>query len=1596
MEIRKGISSIQSHFKKALLFFLIFFTAALYSQTVEVSVPFSNGFIGAVGNNPQSATSIKTFTTLGIAKAFLVQQSNSGSFQLQGNDIPGTVRLQLTSGQIIDIQGAIVWRQTNGSTVQSFGFIPASTITPISFSFGGGTYTINANSNIALNKISEPLSYTDNTSESGNAATGANLLADLNAYLTQTQGLRPAGPVTVTSQTTTDFTPTITGTVTLQSGQTLSVTVNGNLYTTNNGLVVSGSSWSLTLPQIYSLTPGKTYSVTATIINSAGYTLSDSTSNEVVITLDSGCDPNSPYDKIISGYHQSVALKTDGSYVAWGQDILSTGSTPALTPIAITVTNYPNLTGTPLKATIGGEGSSGNEQFILLTSTGLFAWGAEDMVLDTSLTSSAAFARISSPSNSESTGLPLGVSPSDVKMMVASFKTLSILTNNGNVWVLNQLSNNIQGDGGSLSEITWRQVKRNSTTFLTNVSSIRLQVSTANENALMALTNDGEVYVWGSSVYLNDGVTATSKNYATLVTLPSEFNSVNQPKMIGVTGGVKDHAGTKNTFYVLSYNGTLYSLGDNSLRQCGDFTTTEARNWVVIERLNGTNFNNIASISVQEHDASYPGVAAITNSGDLYTWGANGGKMLGRTTDGDTYDPGMPLGFSSGTDKALYAELGGHTLVYLKEGSSQFCYVGHKIDGSMGDGTSASSFINTFDCAGTPSIAICGAVPVTADPTKSTIAANPTSIIANGTSTSTITVQLKDSSNANLTTSGGTVVITTTAGTLGTVVNNNNGTYTVVLTSGSTAGTATLGFSINGTTATATTTVAFTAAVISADPTKSTITANPTSIIANGTSTSTITVQLKDSSNANLTTSGGTVVVTTTAGTLGTVTDNGNGTYTVTLTSSATAGTATLGFSINGTTATATTTVTFTAASLDSDGDTIPDTTDPDDDNDGLMDYQEQDCSASTSVSQTLNPSPFYFVQWNSFTNGVLSGVINLPGNTVNVSVTNTSNSILLQNDAPYGGISNWSPQPSGSPNLSTFRSNTLGEHKFVFDQPVNNPRFFINSLNKTLDLSLPGKVLNSNGSFTGAPTGTTTQVLVGNEGNGTISFAGNVTEISFTGRASEFYCNFSLGIAGLVDANACVDIDTDGDGTPNRLDVESDGDGVLDATEKADNTDEKDPCKLVVAHQTVATSTAWNTADCDNDGVTNADELTDGTDPLKADTDGDGVKDGTEKTDGTDGTDFCDFILFHQTVTTSTAWNTADCDGDGTTNRQEILNNTNPLEGDTDGDGVLDNQEITDGTSKTDACDFVLAHRSVTPNSAWNTLDCDNDGISNASEGLVDTDNDGTPDFRDLDSDNDGLTDAQEKGTGSTPVDTDGDGTPDFRDLDSDNDGLTDAQEKGTGSTPVDTDGDGTPDFRDLDSDNDGLTDAQEKGTGTSLMDTDGDGTPDFRDLDADGDGIADSVDNCPLTPNANQADNDQDGQGDICDSDDDNDGVLDTSDNCPNTSNANQADRDRDGLGDVCDLVELNISQAITQNGDGVNDTWVIHNIENHPGTIVRVFNRWGKEVFYSNNYQNDWDGRYKDNNESLPSAVSYLYQVDLNGDGTIDAQGWLYITK
>jgi len=77
---------------------------------------------------------------------------------------------------------------------------------------------------------------------------------------------------------------------------------------------------------------------------------------------------------------------------------------------------------------------------------------------------------------------------------------------------------------------------------------------------------------------------------------------------------------------------------------------------------------------------------------------------------------------------------------------------------------------------------------------------------------------------------------------------------------------------------------------------------------------------------------------------------------------------------------------------------------------------------------------------------------------------------------------------------------------------------------------------------------------------------------------------------------------------------------------------------------------------------------------------------------------------------------------------------------------------------------------------------------------------------------------------------------------------------------------------------------------------------------------------------------------------------------------------------------LPDIEVTSGFTPNGDGVNDQWIIDNIELFPSMVVHVYNRWGAEVFESQGYNADvaWDGTYE--GSILPSGT-YYYTIELN---------------
>jgi len=459
---------------------------------------------------------------------------------------------------------------------------------------------------------------------------------------------------------------------------------------------------------------------------------------------------------------------------------------------------------------------------------------------------------------------------------------------------------------------------------------------------------------------------------------------------------------------------------------------------------------------------------------------------------------------------------------------------------------------------------------------------------------------------------------------------------------------------------------------------------------------------------------------------------------------------------------------------------------------------------------------------------------------------------------------------------------------------------------------------------------------------------------------------------------------------------------------------------------------------DFDQDGFTNLQEYSDGTDPTDnhsgaaeaADVDGDGMLDrwemlyfGTLDRDGSgdfdnDGSnDNVDVFPIDSAewldTDGDTIGNNADTDDDNDLipDVYELANGLNPLLSsdaatDLDGDGLTNLEEFnantaannvdTDGDGSNDNVD-------VFPLNAAEWLDSDGDTIGNNAD--PDDDNDLIPDVYELanglnpllntdantDLDGDGLTNLEEfnANTAANNVDTDGDGSNDNVDVFPLN-----------AAEWLDTDGDTIGNNADPDDDNDLIPDVYELANGLNpllssdaVTDLDGDGLTNLEEfnantaannVDTDSDGSNDKVDVFPLNA-AEWLDSDGDTIGNNADTDDDNDLIPDVYElaNGLNPLLSSDAITDLDGDG-LTNLEEFNANTAannVDTDGDGSND-----NVDVFPLNAAEWLDSDGDTI--GNNADTD------DDNDLIPDAyelanglnplLSSDAATDLDGDG------------
>ncbi|WP_435622582.1 T9SS type B sorting domain-containing protein [Flagellimonas sp.] len=78
--------------------------------------------------------------------------------------------------------------------------------------------------------------------------------------------------------------------------------------------------------------------------------------------------------------------------------------------------------------------------------------------------------------------------------------------------------------------------------------------------------------------------------------------------------------------------------------------------------------------------------------------------------------------------------------------------------------------------------------------------------------------------------------------------------------------------------------------------------------------------------------------------------------------------------------------------------------------------------------------------------------------------------------------------------------------------------------------------------------------------------------------------------------------------------------------------------------------------------------------------------------------------------------------------------------------------------------------------------------------------------------------------------------------------------------------------------------------------------------------------------------------------------------------------------------EFIDIEIPKFFTPDGDGQNDTWAPDNIEQYPNIFIKIFDRYGRALFFFNGNQDSWDGMYQ--LQDLPTG-DYWYIIRLNGE-------------
>ncbi len=90
--------------------------------------------------------------------------------------------------------------------------------------------------------------------------------------------------------------------------------------------------------------------------------------------------------------------------------------------------------------------------------------------------------------------------------------------------------------------------------------------------------------------------------------------------------------------------------------------------------------------------------------------------------------------------------------------------------------------------------------------------------------------------------------------------------------------------------------------------------------------------------------------------------------------------------------------------------------------------------------------------------------------------------------------------------------------------------------------------------------------------------------------------------------------------------------------------------------------------------------------------------------------------------------------------------------------------------------------------------------------------------------------------------------------------------------------------------------------------------------------------------------------------------------------------------------DFQAIKANNILTPNGDGINDVWVIENIDMYPNNVVTVFDKGGRILFTQKGYKNTWNGTFR----GAPLAENTYYYIIDFGTDKLKQKGFITLIK